>query len=390
VYSAQNGEPPHVLDYYVAFYLFPAITGKALGWVAANVTLFIEMYIGLLLGMLWFLRAARTRRFLAASLIFMLASGLDIVGQKLVGAPFRLGDHIEYWSTTWQYSSNTTLAYWVPYQAIVGWIVTGIILCYASRPAGPRCLLFIASTGMLWSPMVTIGALPLAGLVSLQSVRGDIRRLMTWQNTLGVIALLLPVGLMYLANVYYADPQPNDASGGHGQFIWQYYDLATKWPKLVMFEVLQVGLFAAIIVMGGVKANISERMLLALALGTLVILPIYRYGEANVFVLRTSIPALFILWVFVARLLLDNHTSNRQLLMRVALGMLLLVGVVAPASEIARSLQHGGWQLQVPRFDTTPDMQTGIIDGQMTREHVGDPAAWFFTHLARDDMGQGT
>lgn len=381
-YAAQEGEPPHVLDYYIAIYLLPAFVGKSLGWVAANLSLFIETYVGVLMGMLWFLRAVRTRRLLAAMLIFIFASGLDIVGLMLIGTPFTLGDHIEFWAETWQYSSNTTLAFWVPQQAIVGWIVTGIIMCYSTQRAAAGSMLFIAATGILWSPTVTIGALALATATALLSARKDVRRVLTLQTTVGVLALLLPVGLMYLANAYYVDPRAADTAGGRGQFIWQYYDIAHRWPKLVLFEVLQFGLFFAAVTAARSRAHVQEWALFAAAIATLVALPVYRYGEANVFVLRTSIPALFVLWVFVTRLVLANATQRRETALRLGVGILLVVGAVAPVSEIARSFQHGGWRFEAPSFNATPDMQTGLLDGRMTREHVGDPDAWFFTHLA--------
>ncbi len=69
------------LVYYIAFYLPAAYVGKLGGWTMANHALFLWALLGLVLAMLWFVALARRASRL---LLFILFSGLDIVGQLTV------------------------------------------------------------------------------------------------------------------------------------------------------------------------------------------------------------------------------------------------------------------------------------------------------------------
>jgi hypothetical protein len=149
VYRLRGEQAP--LVYYIAYYLPAALLGKLGEWTLANQALFLWSLIGLVLAMLWFLILSRQAAFTVV-LLFVLFSGLDVVGQVIarsVVAPLRpeiwsilRWDHIEQWSVGWQYSSNVTLLFWVPHQALAGWIGAGLlmhmILHSSARPSSPH------------------------------------------------------------------------------------------------------------------------------------------------------------------------------------------------------------------------------------------------------------
>jgi hypothetical protein len=69
-------------------------------------------------------------------------------------------DHIEQWSIGWQYSSNAALLFWVPHQALAGWIASGLLLYAILYSPQRKYSLFYFSLTALWSPFVAIGLLP--------------------------------------------------------------------------------------------------------------------------------------------------------------------------------------------------------------------------------------
>jgi hypothetical protein len=157
------------LVYYVAYYLPAAAVGKALGWAAANWALLAWSLGGAILTLLWFQLLARRadRRTL---LLFAVFSGLDIAGQlftRQVIAPIRpevgallTWTHLEGWAVGWQYSANATLLFWVPNQALAGWLATGLIAYGLLNPSRELDALFCTSLVAFWSPFVALGLLP--------------------------------------------------------------------------------------------------------------------------------------------------------------------------------------------------------------------------------------
>ena len=69
--------------YYVGYYLVAAAVGKALGWAAANVAIFVWTGIGALLAFGWFGALSRVKlerkpgQLVWVTLVFCLAGGLD-------------------------------------------------------------------------------------------------------------------------------------------------------------------------------------------------------------------------------------------------------------------------------------------------------------------------
>jgi len=167
VYRLERQAAP--LVYYIAYYLPAALLGKLGGWLLANQVLFAWSWIGLVLAMLWFITLNRRAAF-TVILLFVMFSGLDVIGQMVtrsVVAPIRpevrailSWDHIEQWSIGWQYSSNATLLFWVPHQALAGWIASGLLLYAILYSPQRKYSLFYFSLTALWSPFVTIGLIP--------------------------------------------------------------------------------------------------------------------------------------------------------------------------------------------------------------------------------------
>ena len=134
-----------VMTYYLGFWLPAAVVGKLFGLKAGFAFQLIWLILGLLL-VFELLSVFLKKYSLKYLVIFVLFSGLDIAGLFFTtGTPGTIPfpDHIERWSGAFQYSSNTTLLFWVFNQAIYAWIILCFYYCkptigtsYLSIPAG--------------------------------------------------------------------------------------------------------------------------------------------------------------------------------------------------------------------------------------------------------------
>jgi membrane-bound metal-dependent hydrolase YbcI (DUF457 family) len=103
------------------------------------------------------------QRKLAAALIFAFASGLDVLGLLLRqgSLPWPM-QHIEWWAGGMQYSSNSTLLFWVPNHGLPGLDRGAWLWRFRDDPRFLARLPMLFLPVMLWSPLVAVGLLPLA------------------------------------------------------------------------------------------------------------------------------------------------------------------------------------------------------------------------------------
>ena len=395
VYDLEGRDVP--LVYYVAFYLPAALVGKVGGWTLANHALFLWSYAGLLLAGVWFI--VLSRRVTAWSLLLFFAfSGLDVIGRLLVTpaivtvmpryAPLLRWDHIEQWAIGWQYSANVTLLFWVPNQALAGWISAGLLIdaVESSRP-GHRLLPVALSS--LWSPFVMLGLTPLL-FADFLGERVAWRRRLAQYLTLSNLCsflLLAVVGLFYGAKFYEASPLLTGKIS-HGFSL----SAAQGSPNLLvtllvigLFCLLEFGLFSLLLFRNRRYWTRPERGLMIAAILSLAALPFYRYGQANDLVMRASIPALFVLALGIARAL-ASHSLSRPA--RILLVLLLILGAATPMIECARHI-HGmaiaGALVRVPAAEDVLSLWSlsEQRDSLLIPQYVGGIESPFFRFLSR-------
>ncbi len=156
-----------LMVYYFTYWMPAALAGKLWGWYAANMILFIWSVLGVMLAFRLLQRLLGNANPAVIGL-FVMFSGLDILGLFLKGLFFKnvadslrfppaLGEHIEWWVSGLQYSSNTTVLFWVFNQAIPIWIVVALILQEKSY----KNMLGLAALLFPFSPFGFLGTLPL-------------------------------------------------------------------------------------------------------------------------------------------------------------------------------------------------------------------------------------
>lgn len=341
---------PGYLSYAIGYYLPAALVGKAAGWAWANHALFAWTVLGATLCLLWF--AHHTSMRIVAVLAFPLLSGLDCIGEGLVhGTWFAAGsEHKEWWALFAQYPSNMTCLFWVPQHGLAGWLLAGVLLHRSLSAPAAAVQVFALSLTALWSPFVFLGGVPLV-VVGCLAARG--RHLFKPVLLVSAALITAAVGLYSL--------------GHHGiphHLVWHEppvmfkraylstttYSLPLLWS---LFGLLEFGLLAVLMMCLLRSWRRRDAWLFWCTVLILLVLPCYRLGEFSDLTMRSCLPALFLLWVFVLRAIRaaawDQLFARRRFgrSLRTALAVLVIVGAAWPALDLYHAWKR--YEHDVPR-----------------------------------------
>lgn len=362
-----------MLSYYIAFWLPSALVGKVFGWYAGNAFLYIWALTGVLLIVYYIFRTLR-RVSIRSVLIFIFFSGLDIAGYLLInkGAVPSLITHIEWWAG-YQYSSNTTLLFWVFNQALIPWLAIMLIL----NMKNSRSLFFLYAMLLLYGPFPFLGMLPFVLWKAYQGypllaakqkrtvfppvlkqsagwIWGGIRRAITFENMAGGISVLV------ITVIYFANNVSSDRYMGVNSIVTAYFS----------FFALEAGLYLLLLF-----AYFRKYPVYWICLISLILIPLFLVGISQDFCMRVSIPALFMTQIMIQKALVGkkdidgiegedanfavtqpvdadeklaskNVASSKffviskqdQRLISFVLSVMLFMGAVVPIQEMARSI----------------------------------------------------
>ena len=322
--TTHHGANEHLLlVYYFGYWLPAALIGKLLGWTVGNIFLYLWSFLGLLLTFALLCQyVGKVSYKIALLLVFW--SGLDIVGSLIAlyagSSVPELGviAHIERWANSInvpaQFSSNTTLLYWVFNQTIPLWIT--ILLLVNDR--GKKAIFFIIALALFQAPLGTIGLVPyvlfqLITKLSKVGFRSLVDEYLSIPNTVGALVVVGVTGLYFTMN-----------QAGALRSIVSYEPL-----NYATFFLLEAGIL-------GLWLYTRQRSnLLLLSICVLFLVPFVKIGLNSDFSMRASIPALFILMALTIKFLFDTKYS---LASKLPIAIFLLIGSVTPALEMARSL----------------------------------------------------
>lgn len=311
----------------VGFYLPVAAAGSVLGLHGADILLYLWTAAGFALVLCASATIFATRRERVLSVALMLGfGGLDLIGFPLTqGKLPALGQHVEWWASFVQYSSNSTLMFWVPNHALPAWLGLLLALRHWRTRELARMTLMLAASISLWSPLSAIGLVPffLVGL----DWRRDLGALFATRSGLPFLALAGLVG-RYIT----MDTQ----AISRGWAIDLFAQARVFWIYYGAFCLLEFGILTLLLARlraFDLKVGVSVLILLAL--------PFYHFGAGNDLVMRSSIPALAVLALAAVRPL---AASDRPL-SRAFLGLVLAIGALGAAQEPARALLTPRWSL---------------------------------------------
>jgi hypothetical protein len=358
--------------YYVAYYLPAAAVGKILGWVPANLFLFVWTLIGALLAFIWFWRHShisirrRTSRIIGLAIVFCLAGGLDYLGYYVLKEKvFGLAKHIDVWAGYFQYSSNTTLMYWVPQQAIAGWLLISMIIDSIKEIQDVKYLGMVTSSCIIWSPFSVLGSLPYLIFALLVYLSPKNRKFLFNRAAFLSILASIWIGtthLLYIISNQFKFPiglllnkVENDIR--YIQHLLAFWFVEYGFLTFIVLLFLALGILISRSPLVKNLKSLQEKWfaflrkdynlspihfyLFLLSIVILTILPLFTMGIHNDLVMRASIPSLFIFWTFVIKILIDApiRTKIRLSALHILLSGLIVLGFFSSVSEIFRSIK---------------------------------------------------
>ncbi|MDE1917562.1 MAG: hypothetical protein KGJ57_12550 [Sphingomonadales bacterium] len=316
-YATAGG--PIVLRAPVGLYLIPSLIGKIGGFHAAEQALLVQdaLLLGLIFALGSVLFDTGHSRLLALA-FFLGFSGMDVIGQWMVGQPLTL--HLESWGTM-QYSSHVTQAFWVPQHAMAGWIFAATYLLWREGRVPVAVPLAVLWLMALFSPLALIGSVPF-GLHAL--IMGWRRKELSLPvcGALALVVLACSPSLLYLSA----------ASGAVG--AGEAHSAFRGYPSFILIE---VGSFLVALWLVR-KAPPFGRMTAALVAAVLLLAPFGQIGRNGDFTMRSSIPALAILSLMMARVVLEQHGRREYIDARRWIMVAWVIGLATPAGEIWRGL----------------------------------------------------
>jgi len=108
----------------------------------------------------------------------------------------------------------------------------------------------------------------------------------------------------------------------------------------------------------------------------MILIPLFKFGGGNDFVMRGSAALLFIFFVYMAKFLFESPNKVRKALLL----LLFLIGVFTPALEISRSVAN--YSVKIPPLEK----QFSVMDLYKYRsnnQYLGDKNAFFWKYLAK-------
>ncbi len=330
------------LIYYIGFWLPSALVGKALGLRQGYYFQAVWALVGIAL--VYYLICARAKKLRFWPLwILVFFSGLDIVGAWLTNWDLESSWHFEKWAASYEYSSNTTQLFWVFNQAVPAWLCTILLLVQKNR----KNLVFLLASLMLNSTFPFIGCLLLVVFLvllqkypetdTLSAEESDLhlskgkwlknyivvrfKDTFTIQNVLGGGIIGITTFLYLIGNI---------SANNIGLTSGSNYTLA----KLVIFLLLEFGVYAVLI-----HRYQYKNWLYYFTIVCLVTFPIFKIGISSDFIMRATIPALFILMLMVIDSL-DQAYKMKDKLICGGLVLALLLGSATPLYQMKRNLTN--------------------------------------------------
>ncbi|MCK9387286.1 MAG: hypothetical protein M0Q22_02680 [Sulfuritalea sp.] len=318
----------------LGYYMVPALLAKFAGIAWADRLLLAWTWLGVSLFFLANFGGTTGGKRIVVLILFVIASGLDIVGVFWKdGLPW-LGSHIEWWTGRMKYSSNSTMLYWIPNHVIPGWVLGAWLWRLQGSADFLWRLPVIGLAVMTWSPLPLVGALPMIAVLAWRFC-GEL--LPGGRDLLRALAYVLPPAVLIAAyllmsaggiKAWAVVPPVSKAVGGG--FTW--------WADTFVFILIEVLAF------GVLAWQCSRSAVLGAGLLLLCLLPFFSFGPTNDLATLGAIPALTVMWLTLINELISPSRQRRlSTARRGVLVVLFMVGAATPFQESYRAFTLRQW-----------------------------------------------
>ena len=367
-YLSPEFHSPFLLRFYLGWYIVPGSFARLIGPAALNWAVPIWTWLGVALILLLFVRERRGWAVILALVVFVFFSGMDSLRSVIVEGVAGFGEYIGFrielkslWSVESLYKSNTDSLMWAPQHFVPAGLYTFLLLQLRRQPRFLGVSAVLLAPAPFWSPFVAIGLLP---FVAALLWKNGFRPFLVWSN------LLLAAALGGLIAIYLT----SGALDSHQGWIWEKYD----WPALVRWIPLfyLTEFLLLVILLCAMRPSLLRKPFFIASLATLILLPLYLYGDHNDLTMRGSLPAILVLCYYCTETISDQAraifggTARWWKRLGVAcIGVTLAVGSLTVAPNFERATASF-----VPfRYDlvdhmTTLDVHLNIMNQYLARD----------------------
>ena len=321
------------LCYYFGFWLPSAIVGKFFGLASGYVFQVIWAILGVSLafGMICqYLKKVKIRNLL----IFVLFSGLDIIlflifskdSITQIALNILNGIHLEWATSYFQASSNTTALFWIYNQIIPFWVGMMLILLQNNN----KSIVFIYSLMLLYCPFPLVGLAPVMIYFVFRkqenineknifkNIYKKIKNVCTFEN---IVALFLA---LILALFFKSNLAANKIS---------FLNINAE----VLFSFVMYFFFEYIIYLIFIYKNNKKDPILIILLVTVAFYSFIKLGNSIDFSMRTNLPLIFYIMLLIMS---ELQKSNMKRLKKAMLICVLCIGSITPMMEFLRTIEN--------------------------------------------------
>ena len=325
--------PGDFLCYGLAYYLPASSIGKIFGLKSVIAGSFVWGASGIFLCLIWIQRTANLYKW-TFILIFLFFNGLDPLFNLIDGQVKDLNEILSWdgigYPILLSYISPARLVVWNPQYTIPAWLGTSMIvyLCRLHKN-GVGISAFVASLTLIWAPFITMGLIP---VWIYYLVKSRLKNLINFYSVSGGIILVIVAA-------YYAAHEPIK---DYPEFLWQE-GLAHALRDYSIFIMVEIGVYLILVYIINRKYKLipsSFRQLMILSVAVLLVLPIYRMGLFNDFLMRVSMPSLLLMTLGIVSLLYKTITEGlyRKSFPVILMWIFFAIGATVPVRFLATPL----------------------------------------------------
>ncbi|MGR3811957.1 hypothetical protein [Jiulongibacter sp. NS-SX5] len=378
-----NGQKYYLSAYLGYFITAPVLMGWA-GYNAVQIFVFAYGFIGISLVLIWHL-VLTNQKTVWTALIFIFIGGFDIAGYLFQNG-FNFADSIPqfYWWNSLQssdyllYHGNSNLLFWSAPHTFPGWLASGIFFYDLIKKEDLKWSPVYLFTLVFWSPFILVGLLP---YFVLKLLSDRFQGYFKWEN----ILLVIPMALLawFVTSVGVSDLDQghffrNVASGMQGvehmfNYLWFIFFEVMIWGVIIYVYTRQSDFFQ------------KNKKWFFLMLILLAFIPLYKLGKYNDWVQRVSMPSLFLLWVFVIRMLNVAKLKYAKILVGGLIFISSLDSITYWITGISETKGLFGFD-PLKKEEVLPMPQAAVENGWPIEQFLAPEDASFFKYIAKENL----
>lgn len=319
------------LVYYMGLLLPAAIIGKIAqifgtspntAVLIANVANYLYSSLGIFLIFLQITTTlkAKNKQILAILLLVIFFSGWDIICALVFHQPLGFNLQLE-WHGIFQYSSNSTLLFWVYNQTIATWLICTLLF---KKAYAIKNFALYAALSLFFAPLPFIGISIYLFCLAIYKFLHYLKHKKLKTFTKNIFSIQNILSLLVLFPIMYFYYKSNTNITNFGLRIYNF--------NLIIFNffILEAGIYLMLI-----SYKYYKNILFWITGLSLYIFPFLSLGTDPDLCMRASIPALFILMLFIIKTLLDNQTNK---ITKIIISIAIIIGSITPILEFHRGI----------------------------------------------------